>query len=46
MLKYWGEMADKGTDCFREAYEKGNDDFSPYNSPAINGYCHAWSCTP
>jgi len=46
MLEYWGEMADKGTDCFWEAYEKGNDDFSPYSSPSINSYCHAWSCTP
>ena len=23
-----------------------NPDESPYGSPIVNSYCHAWSCTP
>ena len=46
MKEYWSVMVSKGTDCFWEAFEKGNDYFSPYNGISINSYCHAWSCTP
>ncbi|QTH41011.1 sugar hydrolase [Cohnella sp. LGH] len=43
---YWGGMLKNGADTFWELYDPGNPDFSPYGSPLINSYCHAWSCTP
>lgn len=43
---YWGAMADDGADCFYEAFDPENKDFSPYGSDMVNSYCHAWSCTP
>ena len=43
---YWGAMADDGADCFYEAFDPKNKDFSPYGSDMVNSYCHAWSCTP
>ncbi|ETY72927.1 family 78 glycoside hydrolase catalytic domain [Lactiplantibacillus fabifermentans] len=43
---YWGKMIDLGADTFFEAFEPENLSFSPYGSPVINSYCHAWSCTP
>ncbi|GAB5056058.1 alpha-L-rhamnosidase [Companilactobacillus alimentarius] len=43
---YWGKMVDLGADTFWEAFEPEDPNFSPYGSPVINSYCHAWSCTP
>ncbi|TYP73139.1 sugar hydrolase [Paenibacillus methanolicus] len=46
MKAYWGQMAQDGADTFWELYDPQNKSFSPYGSPLINSYCHAWSCTP
>ncbi|MDC7952863.1 alpha-rhamnosidase [Liquorilactobacillus mali] len=43
---YWGSMIEYGADTFWEAFQPENPTFSPYQSMAINSYCHAWSCTP
>lgn len=43
---YWGGMMALGADCFWETYDPERPDFSPYGTPTINSYCHAWSCTP
>ncbi|MFT8557087.1 alpha-rhamnosidase [Liquorilactobacillus hordei] len=43
---YWGRMIEYGADTFWEAFQPENPVFSPYQSMAINSYCHAWSCTP
>lgn len=43
---YWGEMINLGADTFWEAFDPNDLEFSPYGSPIINSYCHAWSCTP
>lgn len=43
---YWGQMIADGADTFWELYDPQNKSFSPYGSPLINSYCHAWSCTP
>ena len=44
--EYWGAMIADGADCFYELFDPRNKQFSPYGSPIINSYCHAWSCTP
>lgn len=46
MKKYWGQMIKDGADTFWELYDPNDKSFSPYGSPLINSYCHAWSCTP
>lgn len=46
MKNYWGEMIKLGADTFWEAFKPEDLDFSPYGSPILNSYCHAWSCTP
>lgn len=46
MKEYWGKMIDLGADTFWEAFDPDQPDFSPYGSPIVNSYCHAWSCTP
>ena len=46
LKSYWGKMIDLGADTFWEAFDPNDLDFSPYGSPIINSYCHAWSCTP
>lgn len=46
MKDYWGKMVDLGADTFWEAFKPEEPDFSPYGSPIISSYCHAWSCTP
>lgn len=46
MKNYWGKMIDMGADTFWEAFKPEDPNFSPYGSPIINSYCHAWSCTP
>ena len=46
MKNYWGKMVEYGADTFFEAFDPQRPNFSPYGSPIINSYCHAWSCTP
>lgn len=46
MKDYWGKMIDLGADTFWEAFDPDQPDYSPYGSPIVNSYCHAWSCTP
>lgn len=46
MKDYWGKMVELGADTFWEAFKPEEPDFSPYGSPIISSYCHAWSCTP
>ena len=46
MKSYWGKMIALGADTFWEAFDPDKPDFSPYGSPIVNSYCHAWSCTP
>ena len=43
---YWGAMVDNGADTFWELFNPADPDESPYGSPVVNSYCHAWSCTP
>ena len=43
---YWGAMAAQGADTFWELFDPRDPDASPYGSPIVNSYCHAWSCTP
>ena len=43
---YWGAMIKEGADTFWELFNPENPDESPYGSPIVNSYCHAWSCTP
>lgn len=46
LKSYWGKMIDLGADTFWEAFMPENLNYSPYGSPIISSYCHAWSCTP
>lgn len=46
MKNYWGKMVSLGADTYWEAFEPEKPDYSPYGSPIVNSYCHAWSCTP
>jgi len=46
MRRYWGAMVDLGADTFWELFNPDDPDESPYGSPVVNSYCHAWSCTP
>ncbi len=46
MAHYWGAMVKDGADTFYELFNPDNPDESPYGSPIVNSYCHAWSCTP
>ncbi|WP_109249151.1 alpha-L-rhamnosidase-related protein [Lentilactobacillus kefiri] len=46
MKGYWGQMISLGADTYWEAFEPAKPDYSPYGSPILNSYCHAWSCTP
>ena len=43
---YWGAMVNSGADTFWELFNPADPDESPYGSPIVNSYCHAWSCTP
>ena len=43
---YWGGMVRAGADTFWECYVPGDPAASPYGSPIVNSFCHAWSCTP
>lgn len=42
---YWGLMVDLGADTYWEAFDPDQPDYSPYDSPIISSYCHAWSCS-
>lgn len=46
MKAYWGTMVDLGADTFWEAFDPNHPDASPYGSPIVSSYCHAWACTP
>lgn len=46
MQDYWGGMIKQGADTFWELFNPADPDESPYGSPIVNSYCHAWSCTP
>ena len=46
LRSYWGAMVDYGADTFWELFNPDDPDESPYGSPVVNSYCHAWSCTP
>lgn len=46
MRGYWGGMIAQGADTFWELFNPADPDESPYGSPIVNSYCHAWSCTP
>ncbi|BEJ52716.1 alpha-L-rhamnosidase-related protein [Lentilactobacillus buchneri] len=46
MKDYWGQMISLGADTYWEAFEPAKPEYSPYGSPILNSYCHAWSCTP
>lgn len=46
MISYWGGMINEGADTFWELYDPEDPDASPYGSPVVNSYCHAWSCSP
>ncbi|MBQ3705742.1 MAG: hypothetical protein II888_04735 [Clostridia bacterium] len=43
---YWGAMVRSGADTFWELFNPADPNESPYGSPIVNSYCHAWSCTP
>lgn len=43
---YWGKMIKLGADTYWEAFEPEDPDYSPYGSPIVSSYCHAWGCTP
>jgi len=43
---YWGGMVNRGADTFWEVFLPEKPYLSPYGSPLVNSYCHAWSCTP
>lgn len=36
----------ESADTFWKAFKPDDPEFSPYGSPLVNSYCHAWSCTP
>ena len=46
MKGYWGKMIQLGADTYWEAFDPDQPEYSPYGSPIVNSYCHAWSCTP
>ena len=46
LKNYWGKMIELGADTFWEAFKPEEPGFSPYGSPIMSSYCHAWSCTP
>ncbi|MCT4397461.1 alpha-L-rhamnosidase-related protein [Pediococcus ethanolidurans] len=46
MKSYWGKMVQLGADTYWEAFNPEKPEYSPYGSPLLTSYCHAWSCTP
>ena len=43
---YWGRMVELGADTFWEVFVPEDHRASPYGTPLLNSYCHAWSCAP
>lgn len=43
---YWGGMIRLGADTYWEVFDPREPDYSPYGSPVVSSYCHAWGCTP
>ena len=46
MKSYWGRMVNLGADTFWEVFVPEDERASPYRTPLLNSYCHAWSCAP
>ena len=46
LAEYWGRMVELGADAFWEVFVPENHRSSPYGTPLLNSYCHAWGCTP
>lgn len=46
LKSYWGRMVELGADTFWEVFEPEDHRASPYGTPLLNSYCHAWSCAP
>ncbi len=40
---FWGGMVERGADAFWEVFDADDPMRSPYGSPLMNSYCHAWS---
>ncbi|MBQ9432594.1 MAG: hypothetical protein IJU26_00035 [Synergistaceae bacterium] len=41
-----GEDVGAGGGYVLGAFDPDKPEYSPYGSPIVNSYCHAWSCTP
>ena len=39
-------MVELGADTFWEVFVPEDERASPYRTPLLNSYCHAWSCAP
>ena len=46
LKSYWGRMVERGADTFWEVFVLDDERASPYGTPLLNSYCHAWSCAP
>lgn len=46
LKSYWGQMVELGADTFWEVFVPEKHRLSPYGTPLLNSYCHAWSCAP
>ena len=46
LKSYWGRMVELGADTFWEVFAPKDHRSSPYGTPLLNSYCHAWSCAP
>lgn len=46
LTAYWGRMVELGADTFWEVFVPDDQTASPYGTPLLNSYCHAWSCAP
>ena len=46
LKSYWGRMVELGADTFWEVFVPEDHRASPYGTPLLNSYCHAWSCAP
>jgi hypothetical protein len=46
LVEYWGRMVELGADTYWEVFVPEDHRSSPYGTPFLNSYCHAWGCTP
>ena len=46
LVEYWGRMVELGADTFWEVFVPEDHRSTPYGTPLLNSYCHAWGCTP